>query len=187
MKQKISVSYDFKEKVSVYLFNNIYFLLMPWPSPVGDLLRWVFLKPFLKRSVGFFRIASHVTIYHPWRLELGEKVSINDYVVIDAFGGVKIGDNTRIAHRTTIQSCDHAFSDPTKNIKDQPYKVLPIEIGNDVWCGANSIILSGITIGNGSIVGAGAVVTKNVEPFSIVVGNPATKIKERVHSASLSP
>lgn len=53
-----------------------------------------------------------------------------------------------------------------------------VRIGNDCWIGAGAIILNGITIGDGSVVGAGAVVTKDVEPYSVVVGNPAHKIKD---------
>ena len=53
-----------------------------------------------------------------------------------------------------------------------------VKIGNDCWIGAGAIILNGITIGEGAVVGAGAVVTKDVEPYTIVVGNPAHKIKD---------
>ena len=53
-----------------------------------------------------------------------------------------------------------------------------VKIGNDCWIGAGAIILNGLTIGDGAVVGAGAVVTKDVEPYTIVVGNPARKIKD---------
>lgn len=53
-----------------------------------------------------------------------------------------------------------------------------MKIGNDSWIGAGAIILNGLTIGEGAVIGAGAVVTKDVEPYTIVVGNPALKIKE---------
>lgn len=56
---------------------------------------------------------------------------------------------------------------------------MPIIIEDDVWIGANAIILSGVTIGEGAIIGAGSVVTKNVEPYTIFAGNPAKKIKMR--------
>ena len=52
-------------------------------------------------------------------------------------------------------------------------------LGNDVWVGTNAVILGGLTIGDGAVIGAGAVVTKDVEPYSIVVGNPAREIKKR--------
>ncbi len=52
-------------------------------------------------------------------------------------------------------------------------------IGNDVWTGANAIIMPGVTVGDGAVVGAGAVVTKDVLPYSVVVGNPAREIKKR--------
>ena len=56
---------------------------------------------------------------------------------------------------------------------------MPIIFEDDVWIGANAIILSGVTIGEGAIIGAGSVVTKNVEPYTIFAGNPAKKIKMR--------
>jgi acetyltransferase-like isoleucine patch superfamily enzyme len=61
----------------------------------------------------------------------------------------------------------------------QPYKRRPIIIEDDVWIGACAIILKGVTIGEGAIVAAGSVVTKNVEPYSLVGGNPAKLIKYR--------
>lgn len=53
-----------------------------------------------------------------------------------------------------------------------------VKIGNDCWIGAGAIILNGITIGDGAVIGAGAIVTKDIEPYTIVAGNPAHKIKE---------
>ena len=61
----------------------------------------------------------------------------------------------------------------------QPYYRKPIVIGDDVWIGACAIILKGVTINNGAVIAAGAVVTKDVEPYAIVAGNPARIIKYR--------
>jgi len=72
------------------------------------------------------------------------------------------------------KQCQIAFAD--KNYFEE---TLPIIIGNDVWIGANALIMDGIKIGNGAIIAAGAVVTKNVEPFTIVGGVPAKLIKKR--------
>ncbi len=75
---------------------------------------------------------------------------------------------------STRKQCGTTFS-----VKDKFNEFLEIEIGNDVWIGSNAIILGGVKVGNGSIIGAGAVVTQNVAPYSIVVGNPAKLLRFR--------
>lgn len=72
------------------------------------------------------------------------------------------------------KQCGTSFSD-----KDKFNEFLEIDIGNDVWIGSNAIILGGVKISNGAIIGAGSVVTKNVDPYSIVAGNPAKHIRYR--------
>lgn len=95
-------------------------------------------------------------------------------------GKVIIGDDVMMGPNVSMYPTNHAF-DRTDIPMDQqgftPEK--PIKIGNDVWIGANSIILSGVTVGNGVIIGAGAVVTKDVPDYAIVGGNPAKVIKYR--------
>jgi acetyltransferase-like isoleucine patch superfamily enzyme len=73
----------------------------------------------------------------------------------------------------------HGFSDVDKPMSHQGYTNAPIVIEDDVWVGFQAVILPGVTIGHGSIVGAGAVVTKDVEPYTVVVGIPARPLKRR--------
>lgn len=86
---------------------------------------------------------------------------------------------TRIAqHHFTYRSEMFGFGEDDKDFfawRKEDF----VTIGNDVWIGHNAIIMPGVSIGNGAVVGAGAVVTKDVEPYSIVVGVPAKKIKSR--------
>ncbi len=72
-----------------------------------------------------------------------------------------------------------AFFTEAYNIKGHPTTKGNIVIGNDVWVGFNATILSGVVIGDGAVIGAGAVVSKDVEPYSIVIGNPAREVKKR--------
>jgi acetyltransferase-like isoleucine patch superfamily enzyme len=72
-----------------------------------------------------------------------------------------------------------AFGDELANKDGHPASKGPTVIGNDVWIGYRSVILSGVTIGNGAIIGAGSIVTKDIAPYSIVAGNPAVHIKYR--------
>ncbi|HOO26508.1 MAG TPA: DapH/DapD/GlmU-related protein [Clostridiales bacterium] len=73
----------------------------------------------------------------------------------------------------------HSYTDPDTPIVDQPTDQRKITIEDNVWIGANAVITPGITIGTGSIIGAGAVVTKDVEPYSVMGGVPAKLIRKR--------
>lgn len=92
---------------------------------------------------------------------------------------IHIGDNVRIAANVFISGTDHRFDDPTRPIVDQGYVFEPVTLGDDVWVGFGACILPGVTIGRGSIVAAGAVVTKDVPDYAIVGGVPAKLIGTR--------
>lgn len=87
---------------------------------------------------------------------------------------IRMGDDVSIGPEATILSLGHDPQSPT--FEDRGGDVV---IGHRVWIGFRALILPGLTIGDGAVVGAGAVVTKSVEPFAIVAGNPARKIGER--------
>lgn len=88
---------------------------------------------------------------------------------------IKIGDNTLFGPNVTIVTGNHQFK-PDRLIVEQAYEQLPISIGEDCWIGANSVILGGVTIGNHSVIAAGAVVNRDVPPRTIVGGIPAKVI-----------
>ena len=77
-----------------------------------------------------------------------------------------------------MTALNHNFNDKTKRIDEQGVSTNSVVIGDDIWVGANAVILPGVTIGNHSVVAAGAVVTKDVPPHSLVAGVPAKIIKE---------
>jgi acetyltransferase-like isoleucine patch superfamily enzyme len=104
---------------------------------------------------------------------------LGEYVIIYGHGSVEIGENTLIAAHTCIFSSNHAIPAQNELIRSKPDILLPVKIGSDVWIGAGCKILGGVTIGDGCVVGAGAVVTKDLPPYSISVGNPAKVIKYR--------
>ena len=134
----------------------------------------------------------------PYRL-----FSLGNYSVIESFacinnavGDVIIGDHTRIGlHNTiigpvdignhvnlaqgiTVTALNHNFSDTNKRIDEQGVSTNPVTIEDNVWVGANAVILPGVTIGEHCVVAAGAVVTKDVPPHSLVAGVPAKVIKK---------
>lgn len=133
----------------------------------------------------------------PYRnFQLGKKSVIESYCCINnAVGDVTIGDHTRIgihctvigpvsignnvnlAQGITVTALNHNFEDVTRRIDEQGISTKPVVIGDDVWIGANAVILPGVTIGRHVVVAAGAVVTKDVPDNCIVGGVPAKVIK----------
>ena len=108
---------------------------------------------------------------------IGDFVSINRNTVIR--GKVNIGESVSIAPNCMIIGANHHFEDTKKSIKEQGVEAKGIVIGPDVWIGANCCVLDGVTIGKGSVIGAGSIVTKSIPPMSIAVGNPCRVIKQR--------
>lgn len=100
---------------------------------------------------------------------------------------VSIGKYTMLANNVSIVGGDHLFSNPNIPIifSGRP-ELKETIIGEDVWIGAFSIIMSGVTIGNGSIIGAGSVVTKNIPPYTIFAGVPAKYIKMRFNEEEIN-
>lgn len=130
------------------------------------------------------------------------KFSLGDYSVVESYscinnavGDVIIGDHTRVGlHNTvigpvtignhvnlaqgiTVTALNHNFTDHHLRIDEQGVSTTPVTIGHDIWIGANAVILPGVTIGDHSVVAAGAVVTKDVPPHTLVAGVPAKIIK----------
>jgi len=124
-------------------------------------------------------IGENVRIKHRENLVMGDGVCINDDAWINAVGGVTIGNNVLIGPKVVVHSANHKFSDAEKPISEQGHTLKAVTIEDDVWIGASSVILAGVTIGKGAVVGAGSIVNKNVEAYSIVVGNPVRVIGRR--------
>ena len=93
-------------------------------------------------------------------------------------GPVCIGNHVNLAQGITVSALNHNFEDKNKRIDEQGITTRPVMIGDDVWIGANAVILPGVTIGRHCVVAAGAVVTKDVPDNSLVAGVPAKLIKQ---------
>ena len=114
-------------------------------------------------------------------LDIGNNVSVNSNVMInsDMGGIISIGDYTLIGPNVVIRSSEHIYSDSTAQIMYQGHKFGKILIEQDVWICANCVITSNVIIGKGAVIAAGSVVTKDVEPYSVVGGVPAIIISKR--------
>lgn len=106
-------------------------------------------------------------------IKLGKNVFINSGCCFQDQGGIEIGDNALIGQQVVIATLNHDLN-PEKRANMVP---APVKIGNGVWVGAHATILSGVTIGDGAVVAAGAVVTKDVPANTVVGGVPAKIIK----------
>jgi galactoside O-acetyltransferase len=113
-------------------------------------------------------------------LIIGNNCSINTNVQLGAaFGRIVIGNNVLIGPNVVIRASNHGTARESY-MRFQPHTYGEIYIEDDVWIGSNAVITSGVNLAVGTVVGAGAVVTKSTEPYSIVAGVPARKIGERV-------
>lgn len=145
--------------------------------PSHTVRNWIYRNIYLvdkhKTSVIYFgcEIRSGVNLH------IGKGSIIGDNCILDARQGIYIGDNVNLSSEVHLWTEAHDVNDPY--FRSMPCNHGPIHIGNRAWLGANVTVLDKVNIGEGAVVCSGAVVTKDVEPYSIVAGIPAKKIGER--------
>lgn len=120
-----------------------------------------------------------VVFASPKGIKIGHDVSINHNASLDGHGGLKIGSYSMIGPNSIILTSNHGFKEPLVPMTCQDVVCGPVVLEEDVWIGANVVVLPNVHISRGAIVGANAVVTKDVEAYSIVGGVPAKFIKYR--------
>lgn len=168
LKRFLFETYSFAE-------NLLRLLMEILPQP---LRYWVF-KAMLAR-LGTGSMIDYQTYFrYPWKISVGNRVTINRGCefygsMLAGNAQITIGDHCALAPRVRILSATHDY-----HRLDLPDKAASVTLGKHVWIGAGATILPGITIGDGAIVAAGSVVTRDVAPFSIVAGNPARFVKTR--------
>lgn len=146
----------------------------------GLLIRYVLFKKLAKNCGDNISIHSGVYLFNVQNMSVGNNVSIHPMSYMDATGNIFIGNDVSIAHGVTIMSTTHNYDDQNIAIKDHPISLMSVTIMDNVWIGAKATILAGIKIESGCIIGATAVVTKDVPANFIVGGVPAKKISERL-------
>ena len=142
------------------------------------------IRKFIYKALGaeigknvVFHFRTEVRGLH--RLKIGDGTIIGDNALLAAQRGLTIGKNVNLSSNVSIYSGAHDHRDPY--FRSTPATTRPITIGDRVWIGSNAIILTGVNIGEGAVVCAGCVVTKDVEPYAVVAGIPAKKVNERPH------
>ena len=140
-------------------------------------LRWLCGKMMLSKCGKNVNIESGAAFTSLVEIGNNSGIGINARL----FGKVIIGNDVLMGPDVIILTSSHQYLHADILIREQGRtKMCPVIIGNDVWIGARVIIMPGITIGNGAVIGAGAVVTKDVAPYTVVAGIPAKVIKQRV-------
>lgn len=149
-------------------------LFRPSPRPLHA---W---RRFLLRLFGA-RIGKSVHLYPscqvtmPWKLEMGEHSCLGDFVICYNIGGIRIGAHSTVSQYSHLCSSSHDYT-----LSHMPQTFSPIVIEDQVWVCADAFLAPGVTIGQGAVVGARAVVIRDIEPWTVVGGNPATYIKKRI-------
>ena len=133
------------------------------------LLRW-----FGARIGQNVRVRPRVHVFHPWLLDVGDWCSLAEDVVVYNLGPVTIGRQTAVSHGAYLCAGTHDHTRP-----DLPLVRPPIRIGAGVWVAAQAFIGPGVTVGDNAVVGARAVVVRDVPPGMVAAGNPARVVKPR--------
>jgi acetyltransferase-like isoleucine patch superfamily enzyme len=161
-------------------------------------VKW-WVNPFFHKRGKGVKICSRTRMdvlpFQPF--EIGDYSTVEDFATVNnGVGGVHIGSNTRIgignvvigpvfignnvilAQNIVLSGLNHVYTDIDIPIYQQPVTTAMITVEDDCWIGANAVITAGVTIGKHSVVAGGAVVTKDIPPYSVAVGNPARVIKQ---------
>lgn len=164
-------------KIELFSLGYFFFYIMPGYY-LANKFRAFYLKFFLQKVGKNFLVNREVTIESPHKIILGDNVGINMGCWISGTGTLMIGNNVLIGPNVTIITANHNYSEKGKPIKEQGHTLKSVNINNNVWIGAGTIILPGVTIGENCIVGAGSIVSKSLGPNASYAGNPAKKIKD---------
>jgi acetyltransferase-like isoleucine patch superfamily enzyme len=155
-------------------------VLLRWlPGVEGLVLRGWFYRALFRRAGPDLLIYPGVYVIFSHCMSAGKRVAINVGTYIDAGGGLEIGDHVMIGPHCAISSREHSIEASGVPMCYQAVRYRKIVIGNDVWIGANVSIRGGVTLGDGSVIAAGAVVVEDVPPNAIVGGVPAKVLRYR--------
>lgn len=112
------------------------------------------------------------------KVRIGRGTYVNRYTIFDGHSHLHIGKDVMIGPHCYLTDADHSM-EPGASVKSQPMKQKPVDVEDEVWIGARATILPGVRLGRGSVVAAGAVVTRDVPPYGVAVGVPARVVKYR--------
>lgn len=165
-----------KSKVARMVWNVVWLFFFR-PTPRGNLFRpWriLLLKLFGADVKWSSNVLPGCRIWQPWKLKMGAYACLGADVDCYAVAPIVLGDNVTVSQGVKLCTASHDIASPIMELM-----YAPIVIEANAWVAAWSIVLPGVTVGEGAVVGAGAVVTKDVLPWTVVGGNPAKVIGKR--------
>ena len=168
--------HSFKSKVARLAWECVWVLLFR-PTPRGLLYGW---RRFLLRLFGAkigngVHVLPSARVWQPWKLTMGDYSCLSEDVVCYSVDRITIGAQAVVSQGAFLCCASHDISSPTLELVHKP-----IVVESQAWVAARAFIAPGVRVGEGAVVGACAVVTKDVEPWTVVAGNPAKIIKRRV-------
>lgn len=172
--------YSLKELALLELEAYLSWPFRSLPSFFGYIPRYVVYKLLFKHLDSFCFIQPNVYFSHCFNISCGRNFIVNSNAYFHGLGGIEIGDYVLIGPNVVISSGKHEYKQNTGPVMLQHITPKKIIIGNGVWIGANAVIMPGVHLAEGTVVGAGAVVTKSTKPFTVVAGVPAKVVKHRV-------
>lgn len=174
----VGVSY-FVRIFPVKMRKLMFTVLRGIPGNIGMALRYSVLKTLVLSMGDNVSVHENVFLFHMENLEIGDNVSIHPMCYLDANGGIKIGNDVSIAHGASILSTTHNYEDKNEMINNQGLRKEKVNIGNNIWIGAKATVVCGVNVLDGTVIGAGAIVTKSFPQNVVVGGVPAKILKER--------
>lgn len=168
-----------RERFGVLLWRIAWLLLYrPTPKSLGGFRNWL-LRRFGAEVVGTPFVHPTSRIYAPWRLRLEDRACLGVNCEVYNLGFVTLRAHSTLAQHAYLCAGSHDFE-----VEDRPLTTGPIVLDADCFVGARAIVLMNVTVGRNALVGAGAVVARDVPSDSVVVGNPARVIKQREPQAT---
>lgn len=169
--------HSLKSKIARAVWNVVWAVLFrPTPEHGRIFSAWrIFLLRCFGAKIGKNCVVkASCEIWQPWKLEIGDCVALSERVVCYSVDRITIGNQSTVSREAFLCCAGH---DVTSPIMELTYA--PITIGANCWIAGHAILMPGVVVGDGAVVAAGAVVTKDVEPWTVVGGNPARFIKKR--------
>lgn len=167
-------------KVLLWLLESFFNMcLSPLPFLGGSTIRRLAYQRLFKKHGKSMVTAPGVKFLHSYNIVMGDRCSLNYDTMLNGRGGLTIGDDFTTGPGVIVWTVEHYYKDAKRKVLEQGEYDAPVTIGNDVWCGARSMILPGVKVADGTVLAAGAVVTKDTEPYSVVGGVPARIIGYR--------
>lgn len=170
--------YRWQDALWAELEEWVGFLVRSLPGVLGFVLRWLAYRPLFGGMVSMPILYPGSRFVFMRRIRFGRGVLVNADCYLYGRGGIEIGDHVLISPGCAIVAGNHDI-DAGTGIMERPSLDQGIVIGRDVWIGANCVVVGGVTIAEGCVIGAGAVVTRDTEPYGVYVGAPARFLRKR--------